>query len=371
MRALLYLALAAGLASGQEIQPLIEAANAAYLRGDYEAARQQYSRAWDAAQELATSAPERYDVLKRLASVRSAAGDFADADQYLQMAINWRENAYGLADPRVADDLLISAAFSRALKNYDRALLILNRAMGIHRVANSGPATIADDFSRIAQIYLDQKKLEDAIPVLKTAIDLRTGAAGPLDVSLVRDLDRLASVYVTQREYENAEAAFRHALIIRETFEGRDDADLIATVDGLAYSCFGQKKYEQAEPLYERLIGLWVKSLGDEHPMVALALDKVAVFYADQKKYDRAREAQDRANGIRAHFFATGLSTAATEELAEGNRSEAIALYQRALAVMDRPNTVYDELRGDIGRLIKEVQATAPRPAPKRVVNKK
>jgi len=54
--------------------------------------------------------------------------------------------------------------------------------------------------------------------------------------------------------------------------------------------------------------------------MVAVALDKVATFYADQKKFDQAKEAQDRGNAIRAHFLATGLSVAATEQTAEGNK---------------------------------------------------
>ena len=364
------LALAVRVSSAEEIQPLMDAGNAAYLRGEYETARQSYAKAWLIAEQLPPKEPVRYDVLKRLASVRSAAGDFADADTYLQMAINWRENAFGLNDARVADDLLISAGFSRALKNYDRALLILSRAMGIHRVAG-GPNAIADDYSRMAQIYLEQKKPEDAMIVLKTAVELRQAALGPLDASLVRDLDRLASVYVTQREYANSEAAYRHALIIRETLEGKDDPDLIATVDGLAYSCFGQKRYEDAGPLYDRLIALWIKSLGEDHPMLALALDKVAVFYADQKKYDQAKQAQDRANAIRSHFLATGLSTAAAEQAAEGNKADAIALYGRAAGVLDPPNPVYDELRGDIGRLIKELQAAPAKPGPKRISTKK
>jgi len=187
----------------------------------------------------------------------------------------------------------------------------------------------------------------------------------------VRDLDRLASVYVAQRDYPAAEAAYRHALIIRETLEGKDDADLIATVDGLAYASFGQKKYAEAEPLYGRLIALWIKSLGEDHPMLAIALDKVAVFYADQKKYDRAKEAQDRANAIRTHFLATGWATAATEQAAEGNKTAAMALYRRAAGILDPPNSVYDELRGDIARLIKEVQAPPARPGPARIGTRK
>jgi len=85
--------------------------------------------------------------------------------------------------------------------------------------------------------------------------------------------------------------------------------------------------------------------------MVAVALDKVATFYADQKKFDQAKEAQDRGNAIRAHFLATGLSVAATEQTAEGNKEAALALYHRALNVMD-PRVRFTRIwRTILGRL--------------------
>src|SRR4051794_36564277 len=120
------LLLAALLASAQEpIPPLLEAGNAAYVKGDYETARQSLLKAWEAAQELPATDPVRYDVLKRLTSVRAAAGEFEDADAFLQLAINWRENTNGPNDPKVADELLLSVQYCRGMKNYDRALMIL------------------------------------------------------------------------------------------------------------------------------------------------------------------------------------------------------------------------------------------------------
>src|SRR5262249_43349213 len=112
---------------------LLAAGNTAYLRGGYDTARQSYLEAWELAQQLPADDPLRYDTLKRLAAVRAAGGDFADADNYLQMAINWRENLHVVADPKLPEDLLQSVLFSRAMKNYDRALLILDRVITLHR----------------------------------------------------------------------------------------------------------------------------------------------------------------------------------------------------------------------------------------------
>ena len=350
-----------------EMQALIEAGDAGYLRGDYEAGRQAFERAWQLAQETPADNPVRYDIAKRLTSIRAAAGEFAEADNYLQLAIHWRERALGENDPKIADDLLLSAALCRSMKNYDRAAAILNRVLAMHVPALGYDSTaVADDFSRMAQIDMDRKNLPMAAISLNAALTIRKKLAGPLDVSLVPDLDRLGEVSTTMRSYDKAEEAFRRALVIRETLYGKEHADLLATVDGLAYALFGQKKYDQAEPLYQRLIALWVWSVGAEHPMVAIALDKVAAFYADQKEYDRAKEAAGRANAIRAYCLATGLAQQAAGQLAEHNQASARDLYRRALAVLDPPSPVYQELRETIEGVLKLLEAPPPKTRPRK-----
>lgn len=368
MRSLLILAVCLPAAFAQEdIASLLVQGNTSYMRGDYEAARQSFLKAWEFAQQLPPKDPVRYDVLQRLVSVRAAVAEFAEADNYLQMAINWREVTNGMDDPKLPDDLLRSVGLCRGMKNYDRALLVLNRVMGIHSQRfGRNSAAVADDYSRMAQIEMERKNVPAGIGWTNMALKIRTDLAGPLDPSLIGDLDRLAGAHITLREYDQAEEAYRHALVVRETLYGKDDADLIATVDGLAYALFGQKKYDEAEPLYQRLIALWTKSLGDDrHPMIALALDKVAVFYADQKKYDQAKEAEDRANAIRTHFLAVGLSGAATEQIAEDHKEDAIVLYRRAIAVMDPPDPVYDDLRAQTEQIVKSMTPRPKRPAKK------
>ncbi|MGO9257020.1 MAG: tetratricopeptide repeat protein [Bryobacteraceae bacterium] len=357
-RCVLLVSVLCRLAAGQDpvldIPSLMQSGDANYLKGDYEGARQAYLEAWDLAQATPAEDPARYDVLKKIAAVRAAAGEFADAGDYLQMAINWRETTLGKDDPKIADDLLESVSFLRGLKDYGHALAVMTQVMGMHMKESKFQSVIvADDFSRFAQIQMEYQKPEDAAGSLHTAISIRTQLGGPLDPSLVYDLDRLGTVSIALRQYDKAEEAYRHALVIRESLYGKENADLISTVDGLAYACFGQKKYEVAEPIYQRLVALWIKSVGPEHPVVAMTLDKVATFYAEQRKFDQAKEASDRANAIRTHFLASGLAQQATEQLAEGNKSDALALYQRALKVMDPPDSIYETLRADTENIVK------------------
>ncbi len=336
---------------------------AAYQKADYEAARANYEKAWEIARRSPAGNPARYDILKRLAAIRAAQGEFAEADNYLQLAINWRETTAGADDPKIADDLLESATLCRGMTDYDRAMAILERVRSMHlRSAGAGSLPVASDWSRMAQIYVDEQNNEAAAAALEQALAIRSKIAGTYDVSLLGDLDRLGAARIALGRYEGAEESYRHALVIRESLFGRESPDLIATVDGLAYACFGEKKYEEAEPLYQRLIALWTSSAGKEHPMVAIAYDKLAVFYAGQKKFDLAKAAAEHANAIRAHFLASGFAQEAVEQQAENNVGSAKELYRRAASALQPPNPVYDELAGQIRAILENLEH--PKPAP-------
>jgi len=378
------LLLAAGCCPAQDDQPqndkpaptipeLEMAAQSIFMHGDYEGARQSLLQAWDLAQQLPREDPLRYDVLKRLATVRAAAGEFADADNFLQLAISWREQTLGPDDPKIPDDVLLSVAYARGQKDFDRALLIMNRVVRLHTdaaiKAGASPRDamnvipVADDFSRIAQIQMELKKPDAAVGSLTMALGIRTKLLGPLDPSLVYDLDRLAGIQITQRAYDKAEETYRHALVVRETLYGKVHDDLLATLDGLAYALFGQKKYDEAEPVYRRLLELWIVSMKtDKNAMVAIALDKMAVFYAEQKKWDQARDATTRANAIRAYLLADGLSGEASQRIDEGKLAEALPIYLRAIKILDPPNPVYDEERGILDGMRKELEKAIKRP---------
>jgi tetratricopeptide (TPR) repeat protein len=346
------------------VPQLTKDGDAFYLKGDYEAARLAFTNAWELALQTPKDNPVRYDILKRLTSVRAAAGEFADADNWLQQAITWRENTLGWKDHKIADDLLISVGLCRGMKDFDRALAILRRVQSLHVEAYTFDSTmVADDFSRMANVYAEQKQIDSAIKAIDAAITVRTKLSGPLDPSLISDLDRLGEYDTLMRAYDQAEAAFRHVLVIRETLYGKTHPDLISTVDGLAYALFGQQKYEEADPVYQRLIGLWESSVGKDHAMVAVALDKVAAFYSAQKKYPEVREALERSTAIRARFLAMGISQQATQANTEEQMEQVKAFYRRGLSVLDPPNPINDDLREQFEAMLKAVEAPPPKSA--------
>jgi tetratricopeptide (TPR) repeat protein len=352
------------------IQQSMQAGEAGYRKADYETARAAYEKAWQLAQETLRDNPARYDILKRLTAIRASLGQYAEADAYLQLAMNWHETNVGRDDARMIDDYLESATLCRRMKDYDRALAILGRVRDLHARGSGVESTpVAADMSRMAQIYIDRKKPEGAAGLLQGALKMRTKLSGAYDASLLHDLDMLGEVSTTLREYDHAEDAYRQALVIRESLFGKISLESISTVDGLAYALFGEKKYDEAEAMYRRVIELWVGTAGKENPLLALAYDKMAIFYAEQKKLDQAKDAAEHSNAIRAHFLAMGLAQEATEQQAEGNMAETKALYHRLLAVLDPPNPLYDDLRAGSESILKSLEAPKPKtvkPPPRR-----
>jgi Tetratricopeptide repeat len=348
----------------EQIQRLLHSGDAGYMRAAYDAARQSFAEAWELAQKTEAKDPIRYDVLKRLVAVHTAAGEYPEAEGYLQQALTWRERQFGDTEAKAIDDLLETAALWRKMKDYDRALAIIDRAWRLH-VQSVGMESIAaaDDLSRKAQIYLDQKDREKAAGALQAALAVRTKRNGGDSPTLLADLDRLGEVQIASREYDKAEDTYRKGLVIRERLYGREHADLIATLDGLAYACFGQKKYEDAEQLYRRLLAVWTASAGKDHPMLATVYDKIGGLYADQQKWEPAKESVVQANRIRAHFLAQGYAQEAALRLSEGTVDAARDLYRRALAAMEPPDPYFDELREQIEGNLKLIEPPPQAPA--------
>jgi tetratricopeptide (TPR) repeat protein len=341
----------------QDADQLQKSAAAAYRKGDYGAARPMLEQAWELVQQTPAKDPARYAILKQLSGVLSAAGDYAAAQNYVELAINWREAVVGRDDPKLPEEWIELSSLCQRQKDFPRAVALLQTAQNAH-IRDNGldSVLVADDFSRLALVYMGDQKPGLAAGELVRAIAIREKVLGADHPAILSELDRLGGAWLAVRNYPNAEAAFRRALVIRERLLGPNHGDLISTVEGLAYSLFGEKKYEEAEPVYKRLLALWVQSTGEAaHPMIALTLDKIAVFYRAQGRWDEGLDAAEKATAIRELSLANGLAQEASVRQAQGDKKEAARLFSQALNVLEsRPE--HDALRLQLETNLKDLQ---------------
>lgn len=328
------LALLCGVAQAQQPDPVADlrkAGDLAFSKGDYDGARQSFETA------LANVAPDSaatYDLLKRLTSASAAAGKFADAQGYLQRALQVKEST---------EDLALSVNLDMRLKAYDRALATARRIQALHTAAY-GPESLiaADDLLRTGEIYVAEGDPSKAIPPLYQSREMRMKLAGALDPGLlpILDLFNEASNKMPNGGMHGRinEEFYRQALAIRESLYGANSSELISTVEALADLYTGEGMLNAAEPWYQRLLALWEMLAGADHPMVAVTLDKLVVFYVKKGEPEVARDALARSVAIRARFLADGLSIQAADAISEKHPEEARALYNRALVALGPPD---------------------------------
>jgi tetratricopeptide (TPR) repeat protein len=88
--------------------------------------------------------------------------------------------------------------------------------------------------------------------------------------------DKLAVLYHNQGRYEEAKPLYKRALIIREQVLGENHPDTAQALNNLAelYRTLG--RYEEAEPLYMRAITTNEQALDQKHPDIASNLNNLA-----------------------------------------------------------------------------------------------
>jgi tetratricopeptide (TPR) repeat protein len=348
------------------VQLLLKEGDRAFAQGDYAAARRLFEKARQIAPELPADSPIRYDLLKRLTSTSAASGQFADAERYLQQAVKWRESTVGSNDPKLAEDLLLSVTLNMRTEEFDQALATAQRVQAMHVEAyTSESIPVADDLVRIGRVYLAEKKPNEAVHSLVTAIGIRTKLAGSLDPGLLPALDEINIAFRAIASgggnslCPGCEGIYRQALSIRETLYGENSTELIGTLEGLADTYCNEGMLAAAEPLYLRLLALWEQSVGKDHPMIAVTLDKLVVFYAKAGKPEKAREALARSVAIRARFLTVGLSHQAADAISENRRVQAKQLYERALAALGPRGPANEELIAQITDALAKLQSSA------------
>lgn len=353
--AILLIAISCRPARAQEAA-LLKDGDSAFAKGDYDAARRSFEQALQMAPQPPADSALRYDILKRLTSATAAAGQFADAQRFLQQAIGLRESA---------GDLLLSVNLDMRTKDFDHALATAQHIQAMHlQTYTSESIPVADDLLRIGQVYLAQGKPTQAMNPLLQAYGIRTRLNGSLDPGLLPVLDRIDEANAAIAGPSGAfaghtnEAFYRQALAIRETLFGENSPELISTVEGLANLYSAESNLIAAEPLYLRLLALWEGAVGKDHPMVAVTLDKLVVFYVRYGEPEKAREALARSVAIRAHFLAVGLSLQAQDAISENHQDQAKALYNRALAALGPSSPASEQTIAEIRKALAGVQSS-------------
>ncbi len=202
------------------------------------------------------------------------------------------------------------------------------------------PLTQARVMHTIGSFYQRLGLYQDAVPLVRQALEIRRRLLGDADLSVAESQHELAYLHWRQGEFAAAEPLYERALATRERLLGSDHPDIATSLNGLAILHWNQGRYERAEPLYLRALAIRETSLGADDPGVASCLDNLAILYKDQGRKDEAEPLYQRSLMIRKKRLgpdhpevATSLSNLGELYREQGRFAEAEPLYRRAVEI--------------------------------------
>jgi tetratricopeptide (TPR) repeat protein len=141
--------------------------------------------------------------------------------------------------------------------------------------------------ARVVKLYGEQK-YDEALPLAKRALDLRTAELGANHRDLIPLLLNLAELYRAKQQPNDARSYYQKALQISESSFGVEDLRTVQVVDKLAYLAGEQREIDRAEKLLLRSLAIKEKALGADHSEVAETCLRLGDIYRFQHEYSKA-----------------------------------------------------------------------------------
>ena len=314
-------------------------AQAALAKGDTAAAEALFGKALEQGKAQATASNEKAaEAAYQLGQLANERIDYAKAYAYYQEAAK--------LEPDNPTYLNMAGRLAHEVGRYAEAQPFLEEALDI-REKTLGPEhpDVALSLNNLALLYHNQGQYGKAEPLYQRSLAIREKALGPDHPDVATSLNNLAALYYPQGQYGKAEPLYQRALAISEKALGPDHPDVATSLNNLAVLYHDQGRYEKAEPLYQRSLAISEKALGPEHPDVATSLNNLASLYDTQGQYGKAEPLYQRSLAIREKALgpdhpdvATSLNNLAALYKAQGQYEKAEPLYQRSLAIWRRPS---------------------------------
>jgi serine/threonine protein kinase len=229
-----------------------------------------------------------------------------------------------------------------ALGRYEDALPVLRRALEI-RKANypEGSLEIAQSLDRLADPLSLLSNLKEAERLLREALAMRRRALPASDPSVGMAMNNLAQTLHLQGNYEEAESILRESVAIQEQAStSSDKAGLARTYDNLAKTLTKINKLDEAEQFMRKALQTRLAAFPAGHPEIALGQNNLATMLVSAKKYGEAEQLYRESLAIRRATLpaqhpdiASTLTSLGSALRNQDKLAEAEPVYRESLAI--------------------------------------
>lgn len=160
--------------------------------------------------------------------------------------------------------------FEQAETRYRESLAIFESLYGPE---NMRTAMICND---LANSLTSQGKLEEARGLLERAVRVYEARLGPSNARVATCSNNLGVVLTNLKQHAEAEKWLAHGLELRQKLFPPDHPDVAASLNNLALCLERQRRYDEAIPLYRDCLSRLRPKLGDAHPNVLTGMANLA-----------------------------------------------------------------------------------------------
>ena len=176
----------------------------------------------------------------------------------------------------------------------------------------------ATELSEQVAKLLNERKVDEALPLAKRALQIRETLLPPNDVKISISLNFLGTAYIMKGDFDDASKILERLLKTLEERFGPDDANLLPTLTRLASLYNREDNARKTEETYLRVLALREKVNGPEDTGVAETTYALGQFYRLHGDFDRARSNYKRSLMIYGKL--SGIRTPEFERASNGFR---------------------------------------------------
>jgi non-specific serine/threonine protein kinase/serine/threonine-protein kinase len=328
------------LQSQPEVQAqLLTSIGSAYFHlNDRERAEPLLRQAWQLNERL-YGAEDRRSVgaLNDLALAVDDAGRPAEAEALFKRAIDLRRRTTG-RDDRLARTLTDYAGLLVEQKRYDEARPVIEEAVAIRRSIGD-PDKLSQSLGGLATLNLKQGRENEAERIMREAIHL-DALHGRKRYSVARKLADLGTLVSNQHRFAEAEPLLSEAWQTMNMFIEGNDPRLGAVANNYGIVLRERGKLAEAEPILRRSLEIFVANRGADDMMVGHPHTDLGLLLAREGKLVEAEEHLQKAlqlwkvkPGPDHEWTAYPLHGLGNVRREQHRFSEAEAYYQQSLAI--------------------------------------
>lgn len=287
---------------------------------------------------------ERAQAYENLGLVHIDEGEYQQAVELLNRALDIKLILYGKNDPNTATAYLHLGTVYYYLRKLDRAREFYKHYLDIMRQKyGEENELVSTGYQNLGIIYDVKGDYKRALELYQKSLDIRIKVLGKNHLMVADSYNGIAIVNHFRGDHERAIQYFKKALAIRLHVLGENHALVAESYNNLGLAYMGFDQYEQALKTMQKALSIREKIFNKDHPAVEQSQINLGLIFLKKKEYNKAltlfnQVLQERRKTLgKDHpLVASCLFDIAQTKAAQGEKEEAIKFYLKSADIRSR-----------------------------------